>query len=313
MICSDLNSSSRKFQEIAMNTCYLAVCAIFRNEAPYLAEWIAFHQLMGAEHFFLYNNNSTDNYIHELQPFVESGAVTIQDWPVPFHERAQRKAYSHCLDSVRSRVRWLACIDIDEFLFAPQSSSLATTLQEYEPWPGVMVHWRNYGSSGREQWSAEPVIERFTQRARSNWVRNRKVKSIIDPSRTTAPMGVHHFAYLDGALAVDETKTEIPVKPRPRFRKRLRPLYGKLGPLLRYFDPYSAVDIDSNAFSVEKLRINHYPVKSRQEFLNKAVFKKGKRRYDHIDYFAYHDRNEVHDPVLHQHLPALHRHLKDLD
>lgn len=31
---------------------YLAVCAIFRDEAPYLAEWIEFHRLVGVEHFY---------------------------------------------------------------------------------------------------------------------------------------------------------------------------------------------------------------------------------------------------------------------
>ena len=40
---------------------YLAICAIFRDEAPFLDEWIAFHRLMGVEHFFLYDNGSVDN------------------------------------------------------------------------------------------------------------------------------------------------------------------------------------------------------------------------------------------------------------
>ena len=36
----------------------VAVCAIFKNEAPYLKEWIEFNHLVGVEHFYLYNNNS---------------------------------------------------------------------------------------------------------------------------------------------------------------------------------------------------------------------------------------------------------------
>ena len=39
---------------------YLAICAVYRNEAPYLREWIEFHRLVGVERFFLYNNRSTD-------------------------------------------------------------------------------------------------------------------------------------------------------------------------------------------------------------------------------------------------------------
>jgi hypothetical protein len=55
----------------------------------------------------------------------------------------------------------------------------------------------------------------------------------------------------------------------------------------------------------ERLRINHYPVKSRQEFLRKSQLMEGKKHYDRFDYFAYHDRNEVFDPILWRYLPAL--------
>ena len=36
----------------------VSLCTIFKNEAPYLKEWIEFNHLIGVEHFFLYNNNS---------------------------------------------------------------------------------------------------------------------------------------------------------------------------------------------------------------------------------------------------------------
>lgn len=284
---------------------YLAVCAIFRDEAPYLAEWLAFHELMGVGHFYLYNNNSSDDFRAVIQPFVDQGLVTLLDWPVPFHQRAQRKAYAHCLDAVRGKVRWLACIDIDEFLFAPADETLVAALTEFEDWPGVVVNWQVYGSSGHLKESAEPVIERFTRRAPVNWVRNRKVKTIVNPARTLAPTGVHHFDYVDNGLAVDEKKTRVTATRRSGFRRRLKPWVGKLGPLLRYTDPYSAADINKKTVTVDHLRINHYPIKSREEFARKSLLKKKKRRYEFIDYFAYHDRNEVEDPVLGQFLPAL--------
>ena len=40
----------------------LAVCAIFRDEAQYLDEWLTFHHGVGVERFFLYNDRSTDDY-----------------------------------------------------------------------------------------------------------------------------------------------------------------------------------------------------------------------------------------------------------
>ncbi len=60
---------------------YLSVCAIYKNEARYLAEWIEFHLLAGVEHFFLYDNNSTDDHRDVLAPYVRAGLVSVTDWP----------------------------------------------------------------------------------------------------------------------------------------------------------------------------------------------------------------------------------------
>ena len=38
-------------------TARLAACAIYRDEADYLAEWIEFHRLCGFELFFLYDKS----------------------------------------------------------------------------------------------------------------------------------------------------------------------------------------------------------------------------------------------------------------
>ena len=40
----------------------VSICAIFKNEALYLKEWIEFHRIVGIEHFYMYNNNSEDNF-----------------------------------------------------------------------------------------------------------------------------------------------------------------------------------------------------------------------------------------------------------
>jgi hypothetical protein len=284
---------------------YLAICAIVRDEGPYLAEWIAFHRLVGVERFHLYDNGSTDETMAVLAPYVAEGTVTVRRWPIPFHLHAARKAYTDCAERVRGLVRWLACLDLDEFLFAPREWTLLPVLRAYERFPGVVVRWQVYGSSGHVHADPGPVIERFTRRAPTGWVRNRRVKSIVDPERALRAVNCHHFAYRDDELAVDETGTPVRLRPRPRLKKRLRPLYRFLGPALRFTDPYAAADVTSRTVSVERLRINHYPIKSREEFERKARLKREKKRYEGLDYFAYHDHNEVLDPILNRYLPHL--------
>ena len=64
------------------------VLAAFKNEAPYLKEWIEFHLMVGFEKFFLYQNNSTDDYMSVLRPYIDSGVVDLTEWPLPVPSQA---------------------------------------------------------------------------------------------------------------------------------------------------------------------------------------------------------------------------------
>ena len=72
---------------------------------------------MGVERFFLYNNNSVDDHREVLAPYLDDGSVTIHDWPQwPAHVQT----YDDCLKRHREDSRWIAFIDLDEFLFSPR-------------------------------------------------------------------------------------------------------------------------------------------------------------------------------------------------
>lgn len=50
---------------------YVSICGIFKDEAFYLKEWIEYHKKAGVDHIYLYNNNSTDNYLTIIKPYLE--------------------------------------------------------------------------------------------------------------------------------------------------------------------------------------------------------------------------------------------------
>ena len=35
----------------------VSICAMYKNEAKYILEWIEYHLMIGVDHFYLYNNN----------------------------------------------------------------------------------------------------------------------------------------------------------------------------------------------------------------------------------------------------------------
>lgn len=57
---------------------YLALCCIAKDEDPFLKEWIAYHSLLGVEHFFIYDNESRRPIREVLDGFTDSSRVTIR-------------------------------------------------------------------------------------------------------------------------------------------------------------------------------------------------------------------------------------------
>ncbi len=271
---------------------YLSVCAVYRNEGQYLREWVAFHKIVGVERFYLYNNRSDDDGHREaLAPYVEDGTVVLHEWPeclppnVVAGEASQTATYQHCIQHYANDSRWIAFIDLDEFLFSPSGRSLPEVLAEYERWPGVGVNWCMFGASGHTAQPQGLVTESYVRRT-DRTSHNRSIKSVVDPRRVRSFCLAHFFMFNgEPSVAVDE---------------RHRPIEGRPG------SPCSVTD----EVSFERLRVNHYVTKSEQEFARKLA----RVRVDSGRPRDWSDKraarllkvlDEVEDRTIHMYLPAL--------
>ncbi|WP_375460819.1 glycosyltransferase family 92 protein [uncultured Enterovirga sp.] len=171
----------------------LAICAIFREEAPFLEEWLTFHENVGASHFYLYNNFSTDDYETVLRPWVARGLVTLYDWPLPV---GQLPAYRHCIRNHRRDARWIAFIDIDEFLFSPDAMDVRPSLRAWTQAPAVLVYGFYFGSSGHVTRPDEPIVSAYTRRATATTYCS--AKTVANPRFIRAITNVHTFSYWTG-------------------------------------------------------------------------------------------------------------------
>ena len=217
----------------------LAIGAIFRNEACNLVEWLTFHRGTGVTHFYLYNNNSTDNYLEVLRPWIAEGLVTLTEWPV---SPGQRSAYMHCVRKRWRDARWIAFIDLDEFLFSPQQIDIRSVLRRYADVPALYVYCLVFGSSEHTTRPAMPVIEAYVRR--ETLCRTDTGKSIVNPRFVRNVPNSHHFALWKGRT-VDTSR---------------RPTASPTGKVLP--DRAPVYDI---------LRINHYFCKSRDDLRDKAA------------------------------------------
>ena len=240
---------------------YLAVCAIAKNESAYFQEWIEWHKKMGVEKFYIYDNESTDNTKEILAPYIASGLVEYTFFP---GTQRQLPAYDDCLEKHRLNTRWLAIIDLDEFIVPIRDQSIPEFLQRFEDFSAVEINWLIYGSGGAKDKQPGGVMERFKHHATRNHVMNRLVKSIVNPRRVFSMVGAHEAIRLSGRTA-DSYGNPI----RKNFRDR---------------EPQHDV-----------MRINHYAVKSYAEFLEKRG--RGRVRGVKIwdDYFERYDLNDINE------------------
>lgn len=247
----------------------LAVVAIAKNEASYIREWIAYHLSVGVSKVYLYDNDSEDNLRSTVADYIKRGEVVYTAFP---GKNKQMEVYNHAIETYKDKVRYMAFIDCDEFLAAPQTCNLAITVKALmDKVPnagGVGVNWALYGSSGYEKMQPGLLTETYLKRGKDNAWQNFHVKTICNPRLVDDYISPHFPVYKCGAWNVDSKGN----------RQRL------------WFNH----DVD---FSV--VRCNHYFCKSREEFFLKRNRGMADRQeqYDFSKFDEY-DLNDVYDDSM---------------
>ena len=252
----------------------LSVVAIMKNEGHYIKEWLDYHLLAGVDHFYLYDNESPDNQAEVVKPYVEAGIVDYFHMP---GKAMQMVAYNDAVKRFKFQSRYMAFIDGDEFIYPKTGQSVVEVvdalLNGKPNAAGLAVNWQCFGSNGQEKADySRGVLERFTRRAPSNWIRcetiggNQLIKNISNPRAINFVKNPHYSTYFEGLYSVNE--------------------YGGL------------VESWSNApVTVEKIVMNHYNTKSREEYFDKisrGTADNVKNIYN-MSFFEIRDRNDEFD------------------
>eukprot|EP00917_Polyrhabdina_sp_WS-2016_P025660 GHVP01055209.1.p1 GENE.GHVP01055209.1~~GHVP01055209.1.p1 ORF type:complete len:546 (+),score=85.00 GHVP01055209.1:75-1712(+) len=152
----------------------ITVCAMESN-TPNIVEWIEYHRLQGVDKFSLYYPASLDKdgiiYLNHLQSLYRSQGLPYLLEVLPamgsnpnFQKhmllrkdqnqsqedfRHQQKAnYVHCLNRNRKTSKWVALIDTDEYLMAPENKNLWDYLKDQHFAIGVHAKMVSFGPSG---------------------------------------------------------------------------------------------------------------------------------------------------------------------
>ncbi len=263
------------------------VISTMKNEGPYIVEWIAHYLNLGFDGFVLYSNDCSDGTNLILNRLDAMGIVEHYDNPIGPRMDPQRRAYSRAnkTDTVKN-ADWALIVDADEFLnIHVGDGSLDALLKALpEGTDAVSLNWRLFGSGGAQHMDTAPVTERFTRACNVIKPENGLVwgfKTLFRP-KSFDYFGVHRPRFLKKREITDDMALWVNASGKPMGSQ-----YFKTG-----------WRSNSRIVSYEFGQINHYAVKSREEFVLKKLRgtanSKDKSRID-LEYWGKYDLNAKED------------------
>ena len=250
----------------------LALVLIAKDEGSYIKEWLDFHIKQGVSQFIIYDNGSTDNFHEVLAPYIEAGTVNYETIK---GKRRQVDAYNMSLNKYGHKFRYMGFIDTDEFIYIRRNIKdgnlckfMDAFMSEHKNAGGLAVNWLIFGSSGHEKRPEGGVLRNFTRCSENDFKHNLAFKTICDPMRVLAAHVHAPSCFYRGFHEVNEDG-EIIINP------------------------------SSSKVSFEKIRINHYFCKSKEEFQDKMKRGKGYNPGGHsMKNFLRMDKNDVEDTEI---------------
>ena len=137
---------------------FLSLLAIFKNEETSLSMWVEHYRWMGVDHFYLIDNDSTDNSRKVLEPYEKQGIVSIFFLP---KRHKQQEHYRYVYDkAIRKNSVWVIVADVDEFWYV-KGSTIKKQLNCFGQYHVIHSQWRMFGSDGLKE---QPEDIRVTHR-----------------------------------------------------------------------------------------------------------------------------------------------------
>ncbi len=254
------------FAAKAVEEAPLFVATVFKNEAPFLKEWLDFHLAQGVRQFYLANNFSDDTYAAVLEPYILAGQVYLQNTSsAEMNTRIQAKELNKLLEVIalaEGNNAWVAILDVDEFLFNPEGKKIPSILSVFkgEKIAAVFVNWLMFGDSNLAKLNPKKsLISQLTWRAHISLGEHKMGKPILYLANS--------FGFLEG--------------PHFPFRRRASKIVYADG---------SDYTSQQPEIKPEVLRINHYWYRSKEYYEGEKRRKRlafgdersGKREADHI-------------------------------
>jgi hypothetical protein len=175
---------------------YLSVGAIFKNESHSIKEWIRHYLHHGVEHFYLINDNSSDNFMEIIQEYIDKNIITLFNDNEPYYLGRQRNLYNRHILPLVKETKWLLIVDLDEYVWSKNDIDLTKILKNCEFFSQIQINENLFGSNGH---ITQPkfIVKSFTKRRKFLEDESVKIKYFINTSYEFTSLNIHHATFLN--------------------------------------------------------------------------------------------------------------------
>jgi hypothetical protein len=270
------------------------IVGCMKNEAPYIAEWIAYHRAIGVDNFLIYTNDCTDGTAEILDRMQAMGLLQHRNNDGWKGNSPQQSALNKALREPLIRdAEWIIHIDVDEFInIRCDNGTLDDFLARVPDATNVAMTWRLFGHGGVTALSEDFVTDqfewcapRFCPKPHTAW----GFKTMFRNNGAYGKLSCHRPNKLDSAL-----------------REQVRWVNGSGQDMTREAAEKGWRN-SVKSIGYDLLQLNHYALRSAESFL----IKRQRGRALHVDraiginYWIRMDWSDVRDITIKRNLPRL--------
>jgi glycosyltransferase involved in cell wall biosynthesis len=243
----------------------LSLCVCIKNEAKYMDEFIQHYIKQGVDHFYIINNNSTDNIAEVIEQSPHKNSVTLitdnRDMQIL---KSNSGSYGHkqlldqhLYDRIKKETEWAIIVDADEFMFGKNGHTIKSYLSTIDPSVGcVYVIWN----------IINPV--RVNDKLAEHFSISTNIKRLnydLTPNISDNIMNANDFgkSIVRTSMLIDSIKLwlhKIPVNGTT---------ITNYGPKNNNFDNGNFIKYSEDAFKKLNITLNHYAIRNLDDYEKK--------------------------------------------
>ncbi|MFY0682447.1 MAG: glycosyltransferase family 2 protein [Thalassovita sp.] len=283
-----------KDRKLAKGSTGNLVVGCMKNEAPYIIEWVAYHQAIGVDNFLIYTNDCSDGTTEILDRLQEMGVLQHRNNDNWKGNSPQQYALNQALkEPVLKNAEWIAHIDVDEFMnIRCGNGTLPDFFEAVPDATNVAMTWRLFGHNGITTLQDKFVIDQFDTCA---------------PKFCPKPHTVWGFKTMFRNIgAYEKISCHRPNKLDDGFKKKVKWVNGS-GQDMTKEAAESGWRSSKKTIGYDLIQLNHYALRSAESFL----VKRQRGRALHVDrsiglnYWIRMDWSDFTDVTIKRNLPRM--------